>query len=153
MNKSQLQSQQTLIGILKAFFKERADAFEIDMAFLYGSWAGGYPRVDSDVDVALFFMAAFSSDEELFNRLTDISFEISLRIKREVNVIPIFDDFRKPMLYYNAVVLGMPMYIKDFSRYANLKNQSVFQMEDFSLFGIAWQTEIAGKNLEELQNA
>jgi hypothetical protein len=109
--------------------------------------------VDSDVDVALFFMAAFSSDEELFNRLTDISFEISLRIKREVNVISIFDDFRKPMLYYNAVVLGMPMYIKDFSRYANLKNQAVFQMEDFSLFGIAWQTKIAGKNLEELQNA
>jgi len=76
MNKSQLQSRQELVRILKAFFEEKAVAFNIDMAFLYGSWTSGYPREDSE-----------------------------------------------------------------------------FQMEDFSLFGISWQTEVARKNLEGLQNA
>ena len=153
MNKLQSQFRRNLIGILKAFFEERAAALDIDMAFLYGSWAGGYPRKDSDVDVALCFLPAPSSEEALFDRLTDISLELSLRTKREVNVIPIYDDFRKPMLYYNAVVLGLPLYIKDFSRYADLKNQSVFQMEDFGLFGIPWQIEVARKHLKELQDA
>ena len=153
MNKSQSQSRQELIRILKAFFEEKAAVFNIDMAFLYGSWAGGYPRKDSDVDIALFFLPAPPSDENLFNCLTDASLELSTRIKKEVNIIPIFDDFRKPMLYYNAVVLGLSLYVKDFSRYADLKNQALFQMEDFSLFGISWQTEVARKNLEGLRNA
>ena len=56
------------------------------------------------------------------------------------------------MLYYNAVVLGLPLYIRDFSGYADLKNYSVFQMEDFSLFGISWQIKAARKHLKELQN-
>ena len=153
MDKSQLKFRQNLISILKAFFKEKAPTLDVDMAFLYGSWAGGYPRKDSDVDVALFFLSQPSSDEEVFGRLTDISLELSLRTKREMNAISIFDDFRKHMLYYNAVVLGLPLYIKDFSRYADLKNQSVFQMEDFSLFGISWQIEVARKHLKELQDA
>ena len=76
MDKSQLQPRQELIRILKDFFEEKAAAFNIDMAFLYGSWASGYPREDSE-----------------------------------------------------------------------------FQMEDFSLFGISWQREVARKNLEGLQNA
>jgi len=152
MDKKILNSRKNLINILKTFFKERAASFNIDMVFLYGSWAGGYPRKDSDVDVALYFLPAFSSEEELFGCLTDISYKLSLLTKREVNTISIFDDFRKPMLYYNAIVLSVPLYFKDFSRYVNLRNRSLFQMEDFSIFGVPWQIEAAGKHLRELQN-
>ncbi|OPX24803.1 MAG: hypothetical protein B1H02_02690 [Candidatus Latescibacteria bacterium 4484_107] len=152
MNRSQSQFRKNLLRIQKAFFEEKAAAFDLDMAFLYGSWAGGYPRKDSDIDVALHFSPTHATDEAIFDRLTDISLELSLRTKKEVNAIPIFDDFRKPMLYYNAVVLGLPLYIRDFSGYADLKNYSVFQMEDFSLFGISWQIKAARKHLKELQN-
>ncbi|MCD6335748.1 MAG: hypothetical protein J7M27_10530, partial [Candidatus Latescibacteria bacterium] len=125
--------------IQKAFFEEKAAALGLDMAFLYGSWAGGYPRKDSDVDVALHFLYAHSSDEEVFDHLTDISLELSKRTKREVNAIPIFDDFRKPMLYYNAVVLGLPLYIRDFSGYADLK------ITPYSRWKISVSSEFRGK--------
>ena len=152
MNKSQTDYRKNLINILKAFFQERAASLNIDMVFLYGSWAAGYPRKDSDIDVALYFLPTSSSEEEQFSCLTDISYKLSLLTKREVNTISIFDDFRKPMLYYNAIVLGVPLYFKDFSRYVDLRNRSLFQMEDFSIFGVPWQIEAAGKHLRELQN-
>jgi hypothetical protein len=57
------------------------------------------------------------------------------------------------MLYYNAIVLGIPVFIRDQNRYAALLNEAIFQMEDFSMFGTQWQLEIAEKNLEELRHA
>ncbi|MBU2461970.1 HAD-IIIA family hydrolase [bacterium] len=141
-----------LILTLKDFFEEKAKIWGIDMAFLYGSRARGYPREDSDVDVALSFLPEPFSEEESFRLITDISLEI-LKVGIEVNIIPLDRDFKKPMLYYNAIALGLPLYIKDFGRYITLKNQAVCQMEDFSLFGIGWQITVAKRNLEELQYA
>lgn len=57
------------------------------------------------------------------------------------------------MLYYNAIVLGIPVFIRDQNRYAALLNEAIFQMEDFSMFGTRWQLEIAEKNLEGLRHA
>jgi len=71
----------------------------------------------------------------------------------EVNIIQIHKDFRKPMLYYNAIVLGIAVYIKDFDNYAMLKNEAIYQMEDFNIFGIKWQYETAIRNLEGLKHA
>ncbi len=144
------QDKDNLILSLKAFFKEEAKGYDIDMAFLYGSWATGYPREDSDVDLAVIFLKELS-DDEIFNIIMDISYNLSSKINKEVNILPIYRDFRKPMLYYNAIVLSNPVYIKDFQEYVKLKNESIFQMEDFSIFGIKWQIEMARKNLEALQ--
>jgi len=83
----------------------------VQNAFLYGSWAGGLRRQDSDIDVAILFQDK-PSDDELFDRLVSISLSLSEDIGLDVNVIPLFTDFRKPLLYYNAIVLGLPLYIK-----------------------------------------
>jgi len=69
------------------------------MAFLYGSWARGLPRLDSDVDIALVFSKALSVDD-IFKHITDISLLLSRDIHSEVNIIPVYSDFKKPMLYY-----------------------------------------------------
>ncbi|RKY67938.1 MAG: hypothetical protein DRP97_06870, partial [Candidatus Latescibacterota bacterium] len=68
MNRSQSQFRKNLLRIQKAFFEEKAAAFDLDMAFLYGSWAGGYPRKDSDIDVALHFSPTHATDEAIFDR-------------------------------------------------------------------------------------
>lgn len=146
-------NKEELILTLKTFFKEKADFFGVEIAFLYGSWARGYPRDDSDVDIALIFSKEPSFEEEIFKVLTDISFELSIKMGKEVNIICIDEDFRKPMLYYNAIVLGVSLYTKHFERYVALKNQAIAQMEDFSLFGVDWQLKATKKNLEALEHA
>ena len=148
-----MKEQADLISTLKSYFEENSNDYNVDMAFLYGSWARGHPLEESDVDVALHFSPEPSSDDELFNILTDISYDLSIQIGCEVNIITIYQDFRKPMLYYNAIVLGIPVYIKYSEHYVLLKNQSIYQMHDFSLFGTGWQLELARKNLEVLRNA
>jgi hypothetical protein len=40
--------------------------------------------------------------------------------------------------------------IKEQEKYIALKNEAIFQMEDFNLFGPDWQLTIARKNLEVL---
>ncbi len=144
--------KENLILILKAFFKEKTSDYNVEMAFLYGSWATGYPGEESDVDLAI-LLPELLSDDEIFNIITDISYHLSLKKNIAVNILPIYRDFRKPMLYYNAIVLGIPIYIKAFNEYITLKNQAIFQMEDFSIFGIKWQIELTRKNLEKLQYA
>ncbi|MBI5416751.1 nucleotidyltransferase domain-containing protein [Candidatus Poribacteria bacterium] len=146
MNKDQL------ILNLKNFFEKKFKNYYIDMVFLYGSWARGYPQNESDVDLALFFSTEPANDDEMYRIITDISFEISEEINKEVNIIPLYDDFRKPMLYYNAIILGIPIYINNFERYVYLKNQAIIQMEDFNIFGTKWQLEVSRKNFEVLKH-
>ncbi|MCK4590382.1 MAG: hypothetical protein KAT86_01410, partial [Candidatus Latescibacteria bacterium] len=45
----------SLIQVLKDFFRRESDQCGIEMAFLYGSWARGYPMKGSDVDLAVCF--------------------------------------------------------------------------------------------------
>jgi predicted nucleotidyltransferase len=144
--------KEELVCKLKDFFEQKAHLFGVDIAFLYGSWARGLPREDSDVDLALSFLPEPSSEEESFNRIMDLCLEI-LKIGIEANIIQLDRDFKKPMLYYNAIVFGLPLYIKDFGRYIQLKNQAIYQMEDFNIFGMLWQRLVAKRNLEELQYA
>ncbi len=119
------------------------------MAFLYGSWAGGFQKKDSDIDIAAVFFKGLN-DDEIFEYLTNISLLLSRKLHLEVNLIHIYSDFRYPMLYYNAIVLGIPVFFKDFSEYIDLKNEAVFQMEDFNLFCRGWQMSIAKRNMEAL---
>lgn len=142
-----------LIKRLKGYFKEKADSYGLSMTFLFGSFVRGFPRKDSDLDVAVYFMPEIDSEDEEFLLITDISFHLSQFIKREVNIISIHNDFRKPMLYYNAIVLGEPLYINNIENYISLRNEAISQMEDFSIFGIKWQLDVARKNIKELKGA
>lgn len=101
---------------------------------------------ESDIDIAVVFSKE-DDEEKIFESITDISYELSKIIKKEVNVIPIFRDFRKPMLYYNAVVLGAPIFIRDRLDYVNLLMEALFQVEDFNLFGRRWRLKVASNFL------
>lgn len=133
---------------LKSFFGSSAVYYGIDMAFLYGSWAGGSPREDSDVDVAVWFYSDALTMDEVFDRITDLSIKLSHLLKKEVNVLVLTRDFQKPMLQYNAIVLGVPIFVKEFDRYVSLRMKAIFQMEDFSIFGRRWQLEVAERRLQ-----
>ena len=135
-----------IISRLKNYFESKSLQCGIEMAFLYGSWATGLSHKASDIDLAIVFSSSIRQ-EEFFPLITDIAYELSTDLNREVNVIPVFEDFRKPMLYYNAIVLGKPLFIGDEKRYLDLKISAIFQMEDFRIFGIPWQLEIARKNM------
>jgi len=72
---------------------------------------------------------------------------------REVNIIPIYGDFPHPMLYYNAIILGEPLYIKDKDKLWQLKLESIYQMEDFQIFGFPWQRKVAQDIIKEIIHA
>ncbi len=137
-----------IISLLKDYFLAKADSYQIDMAFLYGSQAGGYPRDDSDVDVAILFLPDQKNEDAIFKRVTEISFSISGILGKDVNLLILDRDFRKPMLQYNAIVLGIPVFIRGFDSYIDFYLESLYQMEDFSLFGIEWQLAISEKRLK-----
>jgi predicted nucleotidyltransferase len=145
--------REEIIKKLKFLFENNSDRFGMEMVFLYGSWAKGIPRPDSDIDLAVVSSSDLSADDESYARLTDMSLFLSTETKKEVNIIQIHDDFRKPMLYYNAIVFGVPVFLKKFDRYVRLKNEALYQMEDFGIFGVNWQFMAAAKNLEGLKNA
>ncbi len=148
-----MDKREAIITHLKDFFKKSSCKYGLEIVFLYGSWACGLPRHSSDVDIGVVFSSEPSSDDESFERITDISHTLSAEFNMEVNVIRIHEDFRKPMLYYNAIVAGLPVYINDHDRYTRLKNEAVYQMEDYSIFGIDWQHGVTRKNLEVLKYA
>ena len=133
---------------LKSLFRSSAVDYGIDMAFLYGSWAGGNPREDSDVDVAVLFYSDALNSNEVFDRITDLSIKLSHLLKKEVNILLLTRDFQNPMLQYNAIVLGIPIFIKEFGRYVSLRMEAIFQMEDFSIFGRRWQLDLGERRLQ-----
>jgi len=135
--------KEKLISEMKVFFKQRALQYHIDVAFLYGSWARGYPKQDSDVDLALLFSPEINSQDKIFFLISDISYKLGKPLNKEVNIISISRDFQHPMLYYNAIILGIPLFVKDYDRFLSLKLEAIYQAEDFELFGVRWQQEIA----------
>ena len=141
-----------LLSALKSYFTHKADMYTIDMAFLYGSWATGYPKIDSDVDIAVIFNKEMGRGQ-LFDIITTLSLELTNLLTLETNVLYVDEEFSKPMLYYNAIVHGIPVFIGSFTRYVDKRFHAIYQMEDFSIFGMKWQSEIVQKGLEKLNNA
>jgi predicted nucleotidyltransferase len=141
-------SAQSLVSALKKFFKQEAKRVELEAAFLFGSRAQGITRKDSDVDVAVLFANMEGlSDGDVFQRLTVLTLKLTKTLNIETNVMPLYPDFRKPMLYYNAIVSGIPLFIKRPDYHAWLRLEAIRQMEDFQIFGIGWQLQAARKNL------
>jgi len=122
-------------------------------AFLYGSWSAGLERGDSDVDLAVVFGKTVTNSGRAFSLITELSYHLSGQFKKEVNVIAIDNDFSHPMLYYNAVIAGKPVFIGNNNRYAELMLEAVYQMEDFQIFGVPWQMEAVRKNMEGFNDA
>ena len=143
----------SLITALQDFFSRNESLFRTQMAFLYGSRAEGFPREDSDLDIGVLFTDEVASEDEMFDLATKISVSLSQEMKVEASVLPLSPDFRKPMLYYNVIVKGIPFYIEDYGRYLELRNEAMYQMEDFEMFGTGWQLLIAKKNLADLGDA
>ncbi|MBI5188435.1 MAG: nucleotidyltransferase domain-containing protein [Nitrospirae bacterium] len=137
---------------LKSYFQRHADIYEIDMAFLYGSYAGGYPKEESDIDVAVLFSQEMS-EERAFDLVSTLSVEFTDLLRHETNVLYIDGELSKPMLHYNAIVNSIPVFIRDFTRYADIKFKAIYQMEDFCIFGIKWQSDIVMTRLEALNRA
>ena len=113
----------------------------------------GLPRKDSDLDIAVIFKNEALDDEIIFGILSDISLSLSEETHKNVDVIAIYPDFRKPMLYYNAIVQGIPVYIDDYEAFRSLRNEAISQMEDFSIFGTQWQISLAREKLRDLGHA
>jgi len=61
---------------------------DVDAAWLFGSQAGGRPRADSDVDVAVLFERHMSSEQTVFRRGTMID-ELAARVGRAVDVVDV----------------------------------------------------------------
>ncbi|MDH7552786.1 MAG: nucleotidyltransferase domain-containing protein [Spirochaetota bacterium] len=145
MNKEQL------IELLKEFFTRHEHMWPVSMAFLYGSWAHDMQRNDSDIDIAVMFKE--NNPNEIFDYINAISLSLSDHLHRDVNILYIDDDISKPMLHYNAIVKGEVLYFDDFTHYVDVLLKALEQMEDFSMFGLSWQKQIAEKNLKDLTNA
>lgn len=145
--------KELIINLLKDFFKKCTDQYGIECSFLYGSWGRGEPREDSDVDIAILFSDPDSSDNDTFDSITDISLRLTEKLCLEVSVLVLDRDFKHPMLYYNAIVHGFPVFVRHSDTYHSLILEAIYQMEDFSLFGTAWQLKIARKNMEALTHA
>lgn len=141
-----------IIQVLKAYFQQRAVFFNINLAFLYGSWATGHPMGESDIDVAVLSDKEMDEDTA-FDIVSKISLELTEQLRKETNVLYIDIELSKPMLHYNAIVHGIPVFIRDFEQYVDLRLKAISMMEDFSLFGTKWQAEIARKRLEAISHA
>jgi predicted nucleotidyltransferase len=140
-----------LLQTLRDYFQHEAIRFEIKAVFLFGSQAASFSRPDSDVDLAIVFEEEIP-EQEIFERMNTLTLRLTEILDREVNLIAVDKEFSKPMLYYNAIVQGVPIFTVDHQYYTGLVNEALYQMEDFEIFGRGWQIDLAKRNLEEIRN-
>lgn len=129
---------------LEKYFAKNARHHRIDMAFLYGSFARGWPRADSDVDIGLVFNSGHgASAQGIYNSIADISLDLATILKCEVSIVAVDPRAWLPMLYYNIIVLGRPVYRSDDIALARFKGEAIMQMEDFKVMGEGFQIAAA----------
>jgi predicted nucleotidyltransferase len=135
------------------WFGQNAAAYSCELVFLYGSWTSGRQRFDSDVDLAILFSEDAGSEEEVYRMVADIGVELGAILCREVNIIELHWSFDRPMLYYNATVHGVPLFVRDESKCSGFVREAVAQMEDFIIFGVGWQLRAARRNVRKVIHA
>jgi predicted nucleotidyltransferase len=141
------------INFLKSYFKKNASYLGLKFAFLYGSRSAGTEKDNSDIDIAVIFENIDLTEDELFDKITEISWSLSEKIGIDVDVIVVDTNFSRPMLFYNAIVLGIPILITNYLDYLKLRNEAIYHMEDFKIFGLNWQRMLIEKNLGDLKHA
>ena len=146
-------AQSAIVETLQGYFQREASHFGVEGAFLYGSWAVGFSRLESDIDIAFVFDDDSVPEDEVFERLTAITLGLMKVLPSEINIIPIYSDFRKPMLYYNAIIKGIPVFFTNREKYVSLINEALYHMEDFETFGKKWLIDLATRNLGRIQHA
>jgi predicted nucleotidyltransferase len=138
-----------IIEKLKDYFSRKAEEIGLEAVFLFGSYAHGFEKEESDIDIAAILSREFEEDRgKAVEAVTELSYEVSVLTGREAQVILIDKDFSKPMLFYNAIVHGIPVYISNKDKHISLVLRALEEMEAFSLFGTKWQIELAAKRLE-----
>lgn len=137
---------------LRIFFKKHARSLNIAIAFLYGSFARGIPNAKSDIDIAILFDPECLADEKAFEIISDLSVSLEKQFGRESNIIVIRPEKWKPMLYYNVIVLGEPIFIRSEDKYRSVRWEAIRQMEDFAAMGIGWQIAAARAGLRRLEH-
>lgn len=141
----------SLIKDLKRYFGDNAAKYGIEMTFLYGSYAFGYEKIESDIDIAVTLAEDLGSDRDtVFGVINDLSYDLGGILGREVSVVVIDEEFSKPMLFYNAVIHGIPLFILNKGKYISLVIRALNEMEDFRIFGPKWQLEIAERKLAKV---
>ena len=140
-----------LLQTLRDYFQHEAIRFGIRAAFLFGSQAVSLSRPDSDVDIAIVFEEEIP-EGEIFERINTLTLKLTEILDGEVNLIAVDKEFSKPMLYYNAIVLGIPVFTAVHRYHADLVNEALYHMEDFELFGRSWQIGLARRNLKEIRD-
>lgn len=142
-----------LTHFLKSYFKENAVYFGLKFAFLYGSQAAGMAKDNSDIDIAVVFEDTELSEDTVFDRIMEISGSLSEKTGNDVDVIAVDADFSRPMLFYNAIVFGIPLLKTNDIDYFKLRDEAIYHMEDFKIFGLQWQRRLIENNLEVLKHA
>lgn len=140
-----------LTDILKKNFKRRPSFPNINMVFLYGSFARGPSKEESDVDIGIVFKGQLS-EEKVFSIISDISLALTYELKREINIVSVKLDNWQPMLYYNIIVLGVPIFITDEKEHLSVRWEAIHQMEDFAAMGLVWQIAAARASLRRLEH-
>lgn len=122
------------------------------MAFLYGSFARGMPNAKSDIDIAILFNPEHLTDNKVFEVISGLSVKLEKQFGREANIIAIRPEKWKPMLYYNIIILGEPLFVRSEDKYHSVRWEAIRQMEDFVAMGITWQIIAAKVNLRRLKH-
>jgi len=70
-------AMESLMEALRDYFQREGTKLGVDVAFLYGSWTSGFPRLESDIDIAILFENERASEDLIFEWLNEISLHLT----------------------------------------------------------------------------
>lgn len=99
---------------------------DVDMAFLFGSFAKGYETKRSDVDVAVHF-----NQETTVDRIVRITADLEKLLDKDVDLLVLNDS---PAVLSWTAIRGIPLLIRDEGAYIEYMLDVSREAEDFSAF-------------------
>ncbi|MGB9668707.1 MAG: type VII toxin-antitoxin system MntA family adenylyltransferase antitoxin [Thermosulfidibacteraceae bacterium] len=140
-----------IIERIREIIEKNREKWKLKALFLFGSIAYGLATDNSDIDIAITFDNLEIGEEEKEKIVKDIKKKITQETQREVDVVEIDENFSRPMLFYNAIINGIPIFVKDENWYKRMILRAICEMEDFSNMGEKWKRkscEILLKDIE-----
>lgn len=102
---------------------ELAQLPEIQLAFLFGSWASGTASASSDIDLAVAGYHRLSMDER-----AAIAARVARRAHRDVDVIDL--QAVSGVILHQALTRGTPLLVRDKALYAAVMKRMLFNQAD-----------------------
>lgn len=136
--------------IIEEIVKSKAKDWKLKAFFLFGSTAYDMDTVRSDIDIAVAF-------EENLDRSTKKTIRnhiiktLSQATGREIDIVEIEDKANKPLLLYNAIINGIPVYIKSEEFYKELITKYTKEMENHYTNRIGERIKKCEKMLAEIE--